>query len=87
LLQQLEHLSATILDGESMIGGGSTPEQPLPTALIAISASNPQQWECRLRGHTPPVIARIAGDRLLLDLRTVFPEQEPELAAALRALT
>lgn len=91
-----------IIDGQSVIGGGSTPEQSLPTRLIAVSSLrySAAQLEERLRtlsapSHaapdTPsaaqpsslPVIARIEDGRLQLDLRTVFPEQESQLAAAL----
>lgn len=83
LLERLNHVPATIIDGESMIGGGSTPEQPLPTALIAIPVANPELWGSLLREHTPPVITRISEGRLLLDLRTVFPEQEAALIHAI----
>ena len=70
-----------------MIGGGATPEQSLPTCLIAIRTANVVEAERRLRTGEPPVIARIEDERLLLDLRTVFPEEEGELAAALQALS
>ena len=75
---------ATVIDGESMLGGGSTPQQTLLTALIAID-HDAVALERRLRAAEPPVIARIEVDRLLIDLRTVAPSEEPELAAALRA--
>jgi L-seryl-tRNA(Ser) seleniumtransferase len=74
-----------VVDGESLAGGGSTPEQVLPTALIAVKG-DAAGMERRLRAATPPVIARIAGDRLLLDLRTVDPAEEPSLLEALRQL-
>jgi L-seryl-tRNA(Ser) seleniumtransferase len=74
-----------VVDGESLAGGGSTPEQVLPTALIAVKG-DAAGMERRLRSATPPVIARIAGDRLLLDLRTVDPAEEPSLLEALRQL-
>jgi len=74
-----------LLDGQSVIGGGSTPAQHLPTKLIAIRSSrySAAQLEARLRqpGSGPPVIARVEDDRLALDLRTVFPEQEASLLA------
>ncbi len=78
-----------ILRGESVLGGGSTPDQPLPTRLIAVSSSCHSAEELEARLRQPPeglaVIARIQDDRLVLDLRTVFPEQEPALVAALAA--
>ena len=65
-----------------MIGGGSTPEQALPTWLIAIESDEVVGLERRLRGGDPAVVARIEDERLLLDLRTVFPEEEPGLVRA-----
>jgi L-seryl-tRNA(Ser) seleniumtransferase len=76
-----------LLDGASVVGGGSTPDQTLPTKLIAIKPArqSADELESRLRVDTTdaPVIARIENDALVLDLRTVFPEQEPQLLAAL----
>ncbi|HLI86078.1 MAG TPA: L-seryl-tRNA(Sec) selenium transferase [Bryobacteraceae bacterium] len=78
-------IEAEIVPGESVIGGGATPEQPIPTWLIAIRAPDPGDLERRLRAATPPAITRIEEERLVLDLRTVFAEEEDELAAALEA--
>jgi L-seryl-tRNA(Ser) seleniumtransferase len=73
--------------GFSVIGGGSTPDQQLPTHLISISSPqfSPATLESRLRkpASGPPVIARIDDDRLLLDLRTVFPGEDAELVSAI----
>jgi L-seryl-tRNA(Ser) seleniumtransferase len=82
-----------VCDSESVVGGGSTPGQRLPTRVIAIASPrwSAAQLEERLRCPTSgsssgnPVIARIEEDRLFLDLRTVFPEQEAPLADALAA--
>ena len=78
---RLASLRCEILPGNSVIGGGSTPEQPLPTFLIAIACRDVVAAEKRLRAGDPPVIARIENDRLILDLRTVLEEEEQELAA------
>jgi L-seryl-tRNA(Ser) seleniumtransferase len=48
---------------------------------------NAQELEARLRRSSPPVIARIEHDRLLLDLRTVFPEQEDLVLDAFEQMT
>jgi L-seryl-tRNA(Ser) seleniumtransferase len=79
--------------GFSVIGGGSTPDQKLPTHLISISSRRHSAafLEERLRlpaaagqpARGTPVIARIAEGKLILDLRTVFPDEEAALAAAL----
>ena len=70
-------------NGESVIGGGATPEQPLPTCLIVIDSANAVLEERRLRFNDPPIIARIEHDRVALDLRTVLPEEEDLLVQAL----
>jgi L-seryl-tRNA(Ser) seleniumtransferase len=86
-----------LFDADSVVGGGSTPGQALPSRVIAIKSSrwSATQLEERLRrpkhksasGHVHgiPVIARIEEDHLVLDLRTVFLEQEAALATALAA--
>jgi len=86
-LKRVPELRAELASGESMIGGGATPEQPLLTWLVAITPADVVTAEARLRAAEPPVIARIADDRLLIDLRTVFAEEEAELARALQALS
>ena len=83
LVKSLHGVAATVIEGESVIGGGSTPEQSLPTYLIAIECEQVATLERRLRCGDPPVVARIEEDRLLLDLRTVLPEEEPLLVKAL----
>jgi L-seryl-tRNA(Ser) seleniumtransferase len=88
-----------IQEGVSVIGGGSTPDQHLPTSLIAIASPklNAKQLEEHLRrpelqasgpgkSISPiPVIGRIEDEQLILDLRTVQIEEEPELIARLAA--
>ena len=78
-----------IADGSSLIGGGSTPAQSLTTKVLRIASArhSAAQLEARLRQAPAgiPVIARIEDDRLLLDLRTVSPEQEPALLQSLVA--
>ncbi len=98
--QQLNQwgIHAEVLEGQSTIGGGSLPGETLPTALLAISenqASTPElpthqasfldALAARLRAGNPPVVARILRDHLLLDPRTVLPEQDSLLLEVLRA--
>ena len=77
-------LQVEIVAGESAIGGGSAPTSRLPTLLISLTHNrlSPNQLEAALRDSDPPVIARIVDDRVLLDLRTVFPNEEPDLERA-----
>ena len=74
----------TIEPGESVIGGGSTPDLVIPTYVIALSG-DAVAIERRLRSGEPPVIARIENGRVLLDLRTVLPGEEESLLARLSA--
>jgi L-seryl-tRNA(Ser) seleniumtransferase len=87
LLSALPGVNGQLMPGESVIGGGATPEQCLPTWLIVIECSDETAALRRLREGNPPVIGRIEDKRLLLDLRTVLPDEEPELIAALQALS
>ncbi len=78
-----------IADGASIAGGGSTPTQELLTKVIRIASVrySAAQLEQRLR-RAPAgisVIARVENERLILDLRTVFHEQEPLLIKTLAA--
>jgi L-seryl-tRNA(Ser) seleniumtransferase len=79
---------ATVIEGASAIGGGSAPGVELPTWLVAIDRDGtpPQALEERLRHLTPPIIARIEHDRVVLDPRTLQPEQDAMLLAAIRQL-
>ena len=78
-------LKAEIIEGESVIGGGTAPSATLPTALLAVShqTMNADSFAARLRAVEPPIVARIEDGRVLLDLRTVFPEQDAAIAQAL----
>ena len=86
LLARVPELNAGVIAGESVTGGGATPEQSIPTWLIAITCADVVTSEKRLREGDPPVVARVEEGRLLLDLRTVFAEEEAALASALRAI-
>ena len=81
-------LGATLMEGHAQVGGGSLPLVELPTVALAIgTAERPaQHLDEALRNGEPPVIGRIADDRLLLDCRTVFNSDIPALAAALSRL-
>jgi L-seryl-tRNA(Ser) seleniumtransferase len=72
-------VAADVVDGHSTIGGGSAPGSALPTRLVAI-ALPAAAFAAALRACRPPVVARIDEDRVLLDLRTVPPEADDELA-------
>lgn len=77
-----------LIAGESTLGGGAGPTSTFPTTLIAIThpEKSAQDIEHELRTSSPPIIARIAQGKVLLDLRTVFPDQMGAIREALRSL-
>jgi len=78
---------AELVMGESEVGGGSFPGAKLPTWLVAITPSplTPDTYLARLRSAEPPVIARIVADRVVLDPRTILPDQIDATVRALNA--
>lgn len=78
-----EQVGGTVIEGESAVGGGSLPGATLPTALLAIETSAPDSMMAHLRACHPPVIARVSAGRVLLDPRTVLPQQHEDLLQAL----
>jgi L-seryl-tRNA(Ser) seleniumtransferase len=80
-----DELNVSLEDGNSVMGGGSAPEVRLPTVLISIRGRELSSvaLEASLRSNEVPVIARTERDRLLLDLRTVSPDEEAIVLAAL----
>ena len=81
-------LKIEIIDGESVIGGGAAPSSVLPTRLLALSCAglSADELSARLRASDPPIIARVEQGRVLLDLRTVFADQDAMIAAALHRI-
>lgn len=77
-------IGGSVRPGESVIGGGSTPEQSLPTWLVTLAPPNVSTVERRLRSGEPPVVARIEEGQLLLDPRTVSAAEEEWLIAAVK---
>ncbi|MFC1918632.1 L-seryl-tRNA(Sec) selenium transferase [Chloroflexota bacterium] len=85
---------AKVRGGESTVGGGSLPGSTLPTRLVAIGGggkgkgrSGVQKLAWRLRNENPSIIGRIGGDTLLLDPRSVFPDDDQIVLDALRKLS
>ncbi|MBY0504782.1 MAG: L-seryl-tRNA(Sec) selenium transferase [Bryobacteraceae bacterium] len=73
---------AVAVAGESVAGGGSTPDQTLPAWLVRLPGPA-HKLERQLRGHATPIIARIESGAVVLDLRTVAPADEAIILAAL----
>jgi L-seryl-tRNA(Ser) seleniumtransferase len=79
-------IGAEVVEGRSTVGGGSLPGETLPTKLLALPASNPDELAAVLRAGDPPIVARIERDRLVFDPRTVLPEEESALLERVGAL-
>ncbi len=79
---------ASVVETRSMVGGGSLPEESLPTRALALTPPrgvSADELALRLRRHDPPVVARIDNERVILDPRTVDPRDDRIVVAALRA--
>jgi len=76
--------TGTVIEGKSTIGGGSLPEETLPTFLLALEGMQPNRFLARLRASSPPIIARVEAERVVLDPRTVLPEEEGALLVGLK---
>jgi L-seryl-tRNA(Ser) seleniumtransferase len=82
-----DHAAALdLVEGRSMVGGGSLPEESLPTWLVAIESEDATRLAAHLRASDPPIVPRIQDERVVLDLRTVLPTQEETVIQTLRDL-
>jgi L-seryl-tRNA(Ser) seleniumtransferase len=83
-----KRMQAVVIDGESVIGGGAAPSSVLATRLVALTHADlsADELAARLRQSDPPVVARVEDGRVLLDLRTVFPDQDLLIAGALQRI-
>jgi L-seryl-tRNA(Ser) seleniumtransferase len=71
-----------VVPAEAFLGGGSAPERPIPGEALALPGGG--RLLARLRAGEPPVVGYLREDRVILDLRTVDPEDDPALVAAVR---
>ena len=80
--------AAQVVEGESLIGGGSLPGATLPTRLVSLgkSSKDAQRLADLLRRGDPPIIGRISDNRLLLDPRSVDPREDGLVISALQAI-
>jgi L-seryl-tRNA(Ser) seleniumtransferase len=80
-------LKAEIGKGRSQVGGGALPRSFLESTTLDISHNTlrPQELAARLRSHVPPIVGFVERGKLKLDLRTVFPDQDAEIVAAVRS--
>jgi L-seryl-tRNA(Ser) seleniumtransferase len=77
-------IQGEVIPGRSTVGGGSLPDETLPTYLLSLQVDQPNQFAKKLRQASPPIIARVENNRVVLDPRTVLPEQEGALLVGLQ---
>jgi L-seryl-tRNA(Ser) seleniumtransferase len=87
--EHLAGLTISVKKGFSMAGGGSLPTQEIPTMLLSIVSAHlsPSSLEERLRRLDIPIIARIAEDEVLFDMRTIEEEEFPYIRDGLKKIT
>lgn len=84
-----ERLVVELVETSARVGGGSLPEEALPSVALALTSPHlsPEELEARLRRAEPPVVGRLERDRLLLDMRTLGEGDLPLLVQALEQAT
>jgi L-seryl-tRNA(Ser) seleniumtransferase len=87
-LGSVEGLTLDVEPSASFIGGGAAPDTEIPTWVVSVQSRDRSAEKLleALRGNAPPIVARIAEDRVLFDLRTIAPEEEAIVERALRSL-
>ncbi len=76
--------SGEVIEGKSTVGGGSLPEEVLPTFLLSLNVQNPDRLITELRKTNPPIIARIEKGCVVFDPRTILPLQETDFLDGLK---
>ncbi|MBV9027304.1 MAG: L-seryl-tRNA(Sec) selenium transferase [Candidatus Eremiobacteraeota bacterium] len=75
---------ATAVESDAYVGGGASPQTRIPSIAMAIVIEKPNTFAAHLRRAKPPIVARVDGSRVLLDLRTIAPVEDADVIAALR---
>jgi L-seryl-tRNA(Ser) seleniumtransferase len=75
-----------VVESESTVGGGSLPGESMKTWVLALDLKSPDKFMAKMRASNPPIVARTENNRILLDPRTVFPEQDETLLSILKSL-
>jgi L-seryl-tRNA(Ser) seleniumtransferase len=81
-------LSAFVVASRAAFGGGTSPEKLFDSRAVALThrSLSADELTAHLRSRRPPVVARVEGDRVLLDLRSIRPDEDRIAAAALSEL-
>ncbi len=80
-------LTVQAIPTEGLFGGGTTPEKSFPSVGLAVRGDLPaSELAARLRGGRPPIVGRVEANRVILDLRTVFPDEDAAIVAGLQII-
>ncbi len=79
--------AGSVAKSEATVGGGSLPGESFSSCVLELNVKSPDKFLKKLRGQNPPVIARTENDKVLLDPRTVLPEQDGALLSVLHSLS
>jgi L-seryl-tRNA(Ser) seleniumtransferase len=85
LVREIDDARVTVVDSDGSVGGGAFPTTVLPSVALALEG-NAAAIEAALRAGDPAIVGRIVDDRVILDLRTVAPDEEPDLVRAVRSV-
>jgi L-seryl-tRNA(Ser) seleniumtransferase len=79
--------SVEVVPSRALFGGGTSPEKSFPSRALSVSSSamSADELASRLRAGTPPIVGRVEEGRVLLDLRSILPEEDPIVTRALLA--
>jgi len=88
IANQNTRLKVSLLESDSALGGGAGPTANLPTTTISLTHDvlSAEDIERQLRASQPPIVGRIFENQVMLDLRTVFPDEESALITAVKSL-
>ena len=81
-----DKVTLSVIEGRSTVGGGSLPEETLPTFLLAVTIRKPDRVLAKLREGGKPVIARIENEKIVFDPRTVSPDQDSTVIEIVRSV-
>jgi L-seryl-tRNA(Ser) seleniumtransferase len=78
--------AASVIESDAYAGGGALAQERIASIAVAVNAERPERLAARLRANTPPIVGRIEGEQLVLDLRTIAPDEDQTVISALERL-
>jgi L-seryl-tRNA(Ser) seleniumtransferase len=85
-LEALPESAVQVAPSIAYVGGGSLPQTSIASLAIVVRAASPERAAARLRRNDPAIVARVEDGRVLLDLRTIAPDEDAAVISALRLI-